>query len=92
MRSAKAENSPTIPFYHNVNPRLSNDTFFDFRFFVAKNSDLTGCADGSVFLLNWSTDSAPRQVREPSKRVTKVELNNEGNKVCRAFLSRNRCV
>ncbi|CAF4557049.1 unnamed protein product [Rotaria sp. Silwood1] len=41
---------------------------------------LTGCADGSVYLLNWSHDSAPRQVREASKRVTKIELNNEGNK------------
>ncbi|CAF4260362.1 unnamed protein product, partial [Rotaria sp. Silwood2] len=41
---------------------------------------LTGCADGSVYLLNWSHDSAPRQVREANKRVTKIDLSNEGNK------------
>ncbi|CAF0735297.1 unnamed protein product [Rotaria sordida] len=41
---------------------------------------LTGCADGSIYLLNWSHDSTPRQVREANKRVTKIELNNEGNK------------
>mgnify|MGYP002384249440 FL=1 len=42
---------------------------------------LAGCHDGSVYLLNWSQDSSPRQVREASKRVTKIELTNEGNKV-----------
>ncbi|CAF1387729.1 unnamed protein product [Adineta ricciae] len=41
---------------------------------------LTGCADGSVYLLNWSQDTPPRQVREASKRVTKIELSSEGNK------------
>ncbi|CAM4805811.1 unnamed protein product [Rotaria magnacalcarata] len=41
---------------------------------------LTGCSDGSVFLLNWSLDSSPRQLREPNKRVTKIELSSEGNK------------
>ncbi|CAF0802294.1 unnamed protein product [Adineta steineri] len=41
---------------------------------------LTGCSDGSVYLLNWSHDSQPRQVREANKRVTKIELSNEGNK------------
>jgi hypothetical protein len=49
--------------------------------------DLTGCLDGSVYLLNWSQDSSPRQVREPSKRVTKIELTNEGNKVIQSIFS-----
>lgn len=49
-------------------------------------SDLTGCSDGSVYLLNWAQDSTPRQVREPNKRVTKIEFTNEGNKVIENLL------
>ncbi|CAF0799637.1 unnamed protein product, partial [Didymodactylos carnosus] len=41
---------------------------------------LCGCNDGSVYLMNWNQDSQPRQVRESTKRVTKLDLNCEGNK------------
>jgi len=49
--------------------------------FVLSFADLAGCVDGSIYLLNWSQENSQRQLREPSKRVTKIELSNEGNKV-----------
>ena len=76
MLFVKVENLLIIQFYLIVNFLL--DFFYSIFFSFL---DLTGCSDGSVYLLNWSHDSSPRQVREPSKRVTKIELTNEGNKV-----------
>ncbi len=76
MRLKKVENLLIIQYYLIVN-FYSNEIFLFYLFI----KDLTGCSDGSVYLLDWSQDSSPRQVREQNKRVTKIELSSEGNKV-----------
>ena len=77
-RSRIVENSQIIQFYLIVKFFSSNPHQSVFCF---PSTDLAGCADGSVYLLNWSQENSQRQLREPGKRITKIELSNEGNKV-----------
>ena len=76
-RSKIVENSLRIRFYRNVKPSCA----FVLNVLSFVRSDLAGCGDGSVFLLDWASNSSPRQVREANKRVTKIDMNVEGNKV-----------